>query len=246
MDWPRRYFPGVTDIETQIVIDGVTFRGRGVDANPDLALEKSAAEAVEHFLQKRVSIRGLGFAVSGEMGARAHAEAEALERFYLMKHLEEGIAFTPEANLESGPNFLFTQVRDSMSGVKLEFFRMRAGGPLNGLVARLKDETDTTFGFALGNRIDQAAMRCFFEAMMNHAWKKDRPDWRRGPFAAHLDPVVEARLDLLCRDEGGGAQIAEPQLAVDEVDFHQVEELADCPMKPVVCRPDGQEVMRWR
>src|SRR6185437_2300039 len=82
-----RYFSGLHDFEARIEVSGVAVVGRGIDFDPELAVEKASSEAIERLICNRLNISSEGFAIGGRRGADEHAKNEALERYYFNEHL---------------------------------------------------------------------------------------------------------------------------------------------------------------
>ncbi len=87
-EWPKVVNFRNTDFEVTLIYDGETFVGRGTDADPNFALEKACAEAVERLVCSRHGISSLGVALhTNQLLAKQNARFEYIERRVLDHHI---------------------------------------------------------------------------------------------------------------------------------------------------------------
>jgi hypothetical protein len=113
--WPERYLPALYDFTAQISVNGISSQGRGTDFIAEVAIEKASAEAIERYLCKVLKMDSIGFSVSGFVSATEHAKFEALERYYLNRHLDLKIPFRriDERAIEAGLVQTIDQLEDN-------------------------------------------------------------------------------------------------------------------------------------
>jgi hypothetical protein len=240
-DWPSRYLNGLSDFSTTISIGGIQSIGRGVDADRELALEKSAAEAVERYICQALQMDSEGFAVSGDPDANAHAKRETLERYYFRQHRVKRLPFMsmnaslvlPQGIVEEFEN------RNGDSG-ELSLSKMASSSPFQGFVAILHFEgKPICLGISLNHDSQRAANSAFNEAMINFARFRDDPirfeeERLANSDCWNCDPRILSEIDSLSQAaEINVASIAAPQLVPVNLDISQVEDLHDCPITPV-------------
>ncbi len=243
-DWPERYFRGITDFASSFTVDGIEAVGRGIDHDQNLALEKSAAEAVERYICKALNIDSIGVAVSGESGAREHAEREALERYFFNEHQRLQKPFLKI----TADSFEFPFICDILeefetynSGVaQLSFFKMAAPSPCHAYVTIIgKQGTAQFLGLSLHRETKRAIPRAFFEAMANFAKFRDEPnafekDRVASPDAWNSDPVFLATLAPLFNSKTAeAAPIPTPSLLSVPLNVSHLTALKGCPITPV-------------
>jgi hypothetical protein len=81
-DWPERWELSLFDVGVSINVEGIIYKGRGIDSVEYLALEKACSEALERCLVKRLKIP-LSYSTAvhtSEDAARTAAYCEAFER----------------------------------------------------------------------------------------------------------------------------------------------------------------------
>lgn len=174
-NWPVRYLPGVFDFSTKIFWDGIEAEGRGVDLIREIALEKSASEAIERLICKSLNFDSVGFAVAGSHNPAAHARFEALERYYLNFQIENQVGF----NLIEDENSVTSQFRETNSKAELSFYQMATPLENFGIVCKIErlDEKVKSLGFAFSESLDQSLRRSLFEALPNFTWFSDGPNY---------------------------------------------------------------------
>ena len=86
-NWTKDWLPGVFDYRSLITLDGVSYRGRGIDKNKDLAFIKSFSEAIERSFCASNGIRSSGVAAHISLKeAQKKAKQELVERDLLFCH----------------------------------------------------------------------------------------------------------------------------------------------------------------
>jgi hypothetical protein len=243
-DWPTRYFNGVADFAATISVDGIEAFGRGIDTDQNLAIEKSAAEAVERFICQSLKIDSVGVAVSGEVGAVDHAEREALERHFFFEHQRLQRPFIPVASDSHGLPIVAEIIsafdRRNENAGKLTFFKMAAPVPYHGYVATIAVNGQVRFiGLALHSDAHKSVYRAFFEAMANFArFRDDAPkfetEWSSNSDAWTCDPRYLNKLIYLFSEEAqSGPTLLLPKWSSVPLNISGLHILSGCPISPV-------------
>ncbi len=183
LTWPNRYFPGVYDFSTTLVVNDTKVVGRGVDRDQLIAVEKSFAEAIERFIGARLKIDSEGFAVGETVGGahsvEEHARNEAFERFYFFRHLRERICFQPAKDWYDTGSFEY--IKDKFCRYNKGFDVPRIceistpGNAIARVVVLCRDEIPAFLGLSYARDIDSAIWHAFLEAMPNFARYRDFP-----------------------------------------------------------------------
>ncbi len=254
--WPERYFRGLHDFEARIAVPDAEFegqiieaRGRGIDFDQELALEKASSEAIERLICMFVGVSTEGITVSGCNGANEHAKNEALERYYFYLHEFRHQALqrikSPEAN------HLIEQFQDQNQNFELRFYRMATDQSASGIVCAICDEDagPKFLGIALNADLKTAMTRAMCEALANYARFSDAPKEYKSEVG--LDPnawicapkfLDEVRHLFTSADVAANSAenlIPEPELKRESVDISKIEVLRGCPIKPVQYRVVG-------
>lgn len=229
-NWPARVFPGVFDFATIITWNGIESNGRGVDSQREIALEKSVAEAIERLICKSVGFDSVGFALAGTHDPEDHAKFEAMERYFLNKHLEEKIPFYQIAF----ENEDIQKFRSANAEAKIEFYRMQTPRHIFGIVCAMKSKQTTALGFGLSESFEKSIQRSMFEALPNYAWLTDEVKSLAEKMPWHIEPNFFSKMEPLLSNQFNQAVVAEfalPTLTQIEVLKSQLSILADAPIQ---------------
>ena len=170
-NWPGKFLPGLFDFSTTIVWDGIEAEGRGVDARREIALEKSVAESIERLVCKINGFDSVGFAVAGTHDPTLHAQFEALERYFLDRHIESR---SPFQFIESSET-ISKEFRSLNVGAEISFHRMATPEHLFGIVCSIDSPKQaSSLGFALSESLEDSFRRATLEALPNYAWLNDK------------------------------------------------------------------------
>jgi len=167
LNWSKRLGLDLFDFSTRVTINGIESEGRGVDENRNLALEKSVSEAIERHICKSLDIDSVGVAVMGNIDPKNHAKYEALERYFLQKHLKTKSTFERFRNFQSElvQRFLQSNHRTSVS-----FYRMKTPRDFFGIICLIQNDSKKSLGFALTESEQKSVKKAFCEALPNFAW----------------------------------------------------------------------------
>ncbi|MBN8537375.1 MAG: hypothetical protein J0M15_10010 [Deltaproteobacteria bacterium] len=214
--WPERFLSGLFDFSTVVTWNGIEAEGRGVDARRDIALEKSVAEAIERLICKNFGFDSVGFAAAATIDPMPHARFEALERFYLEKHIQTHTPFQKlTANCELAEKF-----RNQNSNSEVSFYRMATPDDIFGVVCSIESvpSQKRSLGFALSDSLDNCLRRSLLEALPNFAWliEKDANIEIVEPTTPwHIDSnFLEKIVPLLEKKENYGEQIGAFQIPI--------------------------------
>jgi hypothetical protein len=244
LDWSTRYFSGVSDFASNISFNGIEAFGRGVDFDQNLALEKSAAEAIERYICLALNIDSVGLAVSGESGAMAHAENEALERYFFGEHrrLQKPLVRLTSAHSE------FPLVEEIIRKFEhpnsnfgsLSFFKMATPIQYHGYAATIRVNGKVCFlGLSLHSDPRRALFRAFVEAITNFARFRDEPtkfesERRANPDAWNCDPDFLSNLNGLFElSTEAATSLTMPRLVSTQLDISKLDILSGCPISPI-------------
>lgn len=199
----------------------------------EVALEKAVSEAIERLICQSLGFNSVGFAVAGTHDPSTHAKHEALERYYLNRHLEKGISL-----VRVEPKPLTLGAWDSFSkNSSAVFYRMRTIRGLFGIVCRLssKDDEAVSFGFALSESLENGVQRSLFEALPSFAWLVSGEDLSEHAMPWHIDRNFVSKLDSLLSQDGEFISDADdlPNLRQSPVSISEISVLADAPLKAV-------------
>ena len=87
-EWPSVIAARNTDFEVAMLYNGETVVGRGTDTDPNLALEKACAEAIERLVCVKHGVSSMGVALHTEkLLAKQNARSEFIERRVLAHHI---------------------------------------------------------------------------------------------------------------------------------------------------------------
>lgn len=127
LSWPREWMLALSDLEVSIEVEGRTFRGRGTDAEEELAFVKAGAEAIERAFCAGHGIHSVGVAAhTEEIAARFGAERELFERDAFFSHFLTRTAFSPvkpDAPVVAKFAGVFSAATDA--SIRIRFFRAR-------------------------------------------------------------------------------------------------------------------------
>jgi hypothetical protein len=245
--WPERFLSGLFDFSTILTCDGVEVEGRGVDTRREIALEKSVAEAIERLICKKLGFDSVGFAAAATIDPATHARFEALERFYLGKHIQTKTPFRKIAeNCDLAEKF-----RGQNSDSEISFYRMATPGNIFGVVCLIEtlQTQRRSLGFALSDSLDNCLRRSLLEALPNFAWliEKDTHIETTGPTIPwHIDSdFLKEIVPLLEVNENSVEQIGTFQIpALKSVDtlYSQITILKDAPLRTArfILQEDGE------
>lgn len=229
-NWPARVFPGVFDFATTITWNGVESNGRGVDSRREIALEKSVAEAIERLICKSIGFDSVGFALAGTHDPEAHAKFEAMERYFLNKHLEEKIQFY-RITFENEDTRKF---RSANADAMIEFYRMQTPKHIFGIVCAMKSMATTALGFGLSESLGKSIQRSMFEALPNYAWLTDQDKSRTEEMPWHIEPTFISKIEPLLSnhvDQTDTSAVMLPTLTKIEVLKSELSILANAPIQ---------------
>lgn len=239
----NRILPGLHDFSTTLSWDGTEAKGRGVDSSREIALEKSVAEAIERLICKSLGFDSVGFAIGSTYDPIDHASHEALERFYLKKHLKEKIPFH-QIFLESIDTKKFRNLNPES---ELSFYKMQTPKELFGLVCSMKVTSGgaTAFGFALSNSLEKSIQRSLLEALPNFAWLTDENKKSDVELPWHIDSKFLSQIEplLVCDIDADDFRTDIPMLKRVHVDHSQILILSSAPIQTarfVAETADGQ------
>ncbi len=167
LHWINEWLPGMHDIRVIIYRGGQSFVGRGIADNPDLALTKAGAEAIERAYCLLNGISSCGVAVhTDESLAQLNAKLELIERDLFFCHYLTRTPFY-EASDETG---YLNRLHEQFRSIEVSFNLMKmrrcddvfsfialASGEKSGLVVGL--------GCSLDKKIAQLKAIC--ECVMN-------------------------------------------------------------------------------
>ena len=87
--WPLAMGSSLSDFEVTLLHEGNASVGRGTDLDPNLALEKACAEALERLVCSEHGVSSIGIALhTNSIFARVNARLEFIERHVLGHHVE--------------------------------------------------------------------------------------------------------------------------------------------------------------
>lgn len=234
--WPERFLSGVFDFSTIITWNGIEAEGRGVDTRREIALEKSVAEAIERLICKNFGFDSVGFAAAATIDPMPHAGYEALERFYLEKHIQTHTPFQKiTATCELAEKFC-----NQNSNSEILFYRMATPDDIFGVACSIESfqSQKRSLGFALSDSLDNCLRRSLLEALPNFAWliEKDTNVEIIEPTTPwHIDSnFLEKIVPLLATKEKSGETIDAFQIPVTknvEVSHSQMTILKDAPLR---------------
>ena len=233
--WPERFLSGLFDFSTVLTCDGVDAEGRGVDTRREIALEKSVAEAIERLLCKKLGFDSVGFAVAATIDPMPHARFEALERFYLEKHIQTKTPFQKiTATCELAERF-----RSQNSNSEISFYRMATTDNIFGVVCLIVSiqSQKRSLGFALSDTLDNCLRRSLLESLPNFAWliEKDTNIEITEPTTPwHIDSNFLEKIVPLLEKENSGKKIRTFQIPIlknVEVVHSQITILKDAPLR---------------
>lgn len=260
-DWPSNYLQGVYDFSAQIDFNGIQSEGRGIGFNPELALEKASAEAIERYICQKLKISSVGVAVSGANSSLDHASLEALERYYLNKHLKQEI---PLHQIDE-VLYLDFKIATILKDFKLQnnlkklnkktevfFFRMQTPNDLFGIVCVIRSigelemrwEKIYSYGFSVSKHFNHSLEKAFLEALPNFiALLENRyRNHLKKPWHLSLDFSEKINSLLFGNDENkfyfynsqyNPNKIIYPILEILKIKWDQFPELKDCPIDPI-------------
>lgn len=252
--WPERYLPALYDFTARISVNGISSQGRGTDLIAEVALEKASAEAIERYLCKILKMDSVGFSVSGFVSSTEHAKFEALERYYLNRHLVLKIPFRriDESAIDATLMQMITQLEEQSSSTFISFHQMHT--PINeyGVVCFIEDTKLNvfSFGFAFGNNLGHTLKRSFIEAIPNFAALKEKEltartknyfptdlqenkPWHLSQkFHSQMLPLIFDDSDLVNTDLEN-KNFEDLEFETLQINLDAVPELNDCPIEPV-------------
>ena len=86
VNWPRKWWPEVSDYEVHSTINSVQSIGRGIDINSELAFTKACVESVERYVCSAENINSNGLAFHANLfSCQEHAKRELIERKVIKK-----------------------------------------------------------------------------------------------------------------------------------------------------------------
>lgn len=227
LSWPKSYGVDVFDFVTTIKINDQTFEGRGVDTFREIALEKSVSEVIERYICISLGFSSIGFAVSGVIDTKIHAENEFLERYYLDQHLKNK---TPLFNLE---NKLLKddsiQKFEEKNKLAVEYYIMNTPNNMSGLVCRIRslDFNKIAFGFSLNQNMESAINKSFLEALPNYAWLDQKSIDSHQNIPWHISEEFTDDLNSLLFDQAHTFEFNFPEPKIKSVDV-------DCKSLPLL------------
>lgn len=230
--WPARVLPGLFDFATTITWNGIESNGRGVDSKREIALEKSVSEALERLICKSLGFDSVGFALAGTHDPEAHARFEAMERYFLNKHLEGEIPFQRIAF----ENENIQKFRSANPDAAVEFYRMQTPLHIFGIVCAMKSENiqEMSLGFGLSESLEKSIQRSMFEALPNFAWLTDQEKSLPEEMPWHIEPNFISKIEPLLVNQGkdpSGVELAQPVLSQIAVSKSEISILVGAPIQ---------------
>lgn len=216
MNWTKKYDVPLYDFQVSSDYKSAKISGRGVDENKDVALEKASSELVEKMICLENDFDSVGLAASAVVDAKAHAQNEALERYYLKSHLDHKIGFEVIKINVASP---FQNLLNSI-GCDVQFYKMKNESDRNGMVCFLSHSENSdlfSFGFSYGQDLSACAHKALIEALPNLIWKIENPGvnteiWQISPkFKNRIVPLFSLSADVK-------VMIASPQLNTVEIE----------------------------
>lgn len=242
-DWPDRYSLELYDFSCYIGFENIKSEGRGTSTNPDLAIEKASAEAIERYICLKLNIPSVGVAVSGEKSALAHAQNEALERYYLNNHLE--LKWTlKKVDLANHSidslSALLNKLTSSFKMVNIDFYQMHTPPDKIGVICSIQHlETNFySFGFSFNSEHSTGLEKSFLEAIpnigainneINSGDLNMRPWHLSDDFKARLLPLLTNSVNYSEKD----FPLTPPQIEIESLNMDLFPELKNCPINPV-------------
>lgn len=231
------------DFSCHIEFGKIKSEGRGISSDPDLAIEKASAEAIERYICLKLNIPSIGVAVSGEKSALIHAENEAMERFYLKNHIDLQVPFK-KINLTDpliiSISNLINKFTSTNKDVGVNFYQMNTSYNKFGLICSIQNlkSNSYTFGFSFGSEYQKVFEKCFLEAIPNFAAINDevressqteRPWHLSDNFKRQLLPLFAASMEI----PNKVYEFDPPQVEVKSINMDQFPEVHNCPINPV-------------
>lgn len=229
-NWPARVFPGVYDFATIITWNGIESNGRGVDSRREIALEKSVAEAIERLICKSIGFDSVGFTLAGTHDPEDHAKFEAMERYFLNKHLEDKIPFS-KIVFESEE---IQKFRSANTDATIELYRMQTPKHIFGIVCAMKTKQTTALGFGLSESLEKSVQRSMFEALPNYAWLTDEDKNLAEEIPWHVEPNFLLKIEPLLSshfDQTDASTVILPTLTQIEVLKSELSVLSSAPIR---------------
>lgn len=224
--------PSLFDFSTKITWNGVDAEGRGVDEIREIAFEKSVAECIERIICISKNIDSVGLSVSGgDHNSEAHSKFEALERYYLNNHLQNGILLKqikPELELIKDFNEL-------NPNCEINFYEMLTPTSIFGLVCRVKEKDQIAFGFALSESLIESQRRSFLEAIPSFAWMKLKnfENAKTANLPWQISSEFILKISPLLAADGVHTKVDQslPELTRQPVNYHDISILKNAPIK---------------
>lgn len=155
--------PSLTDIEVKILVDELTFSGRGTDSVGDIALEKASSEAIERWCCYKLGISTVGCAIrSTKEDAEQNSACEFIERFYFDQFLLQSVQ-APGSKIES--------ISQEAQINYYEISKTEYGTVILCLV--IDSEKPVCLGLALEKELKNGFKKAAVEALRNYAVYKE-------------------------------------------------------------------------
>lgn len=181
--WPKRYWPGLSDILVKMAVPNVGILvGRGIAFDGDLALTKASAEVIERYaLSKSNLISSNGLAVGSDFQmAKANAISELVERDLLLCHFVSGLPLSK----------VFEEVVDlpaplldllNKEGIALEIFEGKESNHGTLVVVRANGRNANRpfgfiFGFGLKEKLKLSIEAALFECLRDLMYVLSKTD----------------------------------------------------------------------
>ncbi len=243
-DWTNRYSLGLHDFSCHLNIGNIKSEGRGTSIDPELAVEKASAEAIERYICLKLNIPSIGVAVSGEKSALVHAQNEALERYYLNKHLELKWPLKQVSLVHWSTDHLSTLINKLNSNFRIlnvDFYQMHTPLDKFGIICSIQNLKTNfySFGFSFNSELSIGLERSFLEAIPNSfaAINDETKTNDLSTLPWHLSDDFKACLLPLLTGSGEYPEnkltLSPPQIEIEPLNMDLFPELKNCPINPV-------------
>lgn len=172
-DWSSKFGLKLFDYESSIKHNNMEFYGRGVDEVESVAILKSVSEVIERVICNEYGITSVGLSIQSTQDnifdSDSHAKDEILERYFLKKHIENGVPFRMiEA---TGP--MVSEFKKHNSSSKMQFFKMNTPVGYYGVGCLLELNDKASIGFAFSYIEIKTIEKAFTEALPNLFWLQE-------------------------------------------------------------------------
>ena len=176
----QNLLPNLTDIEVKILVDGLTFSGRGTDSVGDIALEKASSEAIERWCCHKLGISTVGCAIrSKKEDAEQNSECEFIERFYFDQFLSHSVQIleSKSESISQEAQIYYYELAATEYGIVILCLIIDSANPV-------------CLGLALEKELKNGFKKAAVEALRNYAVYKENK--------THFLNLVEEDHNLWC------------------------------------------------